>query len=544
MATLMNLERVVRRQIENDYVYPEMWESEVRRQYQRMCRTLRVPMPGQDWCEARLWGNGPNEDFERYQYTLMCTFWGKNDYVRFDDAWPDAWSVEECVEAAEIGIRPSSLASLARLQARPEPEYEQLWEHFQAIRSDRSPGSPYAFTDLQMFELIVRDIGPKRALRLPRAKTWREASKLITIGLRPAHALALHSYVYPNEWISDLVGAFGLRPVLAALQSGVPCNRAALLVWLRSAGHVGQAEWFQSSLDFLSDAWDQIGSQSLQAIPADAYAHVADPYVRGELVRGAAPNQIVPELTRREGHAWLEAGCPPVQQWYAQSVLELDEIEYELVKGPYSHGRTYQMTGRLPVLRWYAAKRNSAGLSRPRAYTLPTGETIRITLRPFLDQIVEDDLPQGPRTSPDTAFQRLLVRLGVTGLHFRPQNDAEHQAAQRVFSAAQQREQERLLKLPFPVFPVRVPHPNVQQIPDRASLVQEGNDMGHCVGRYGAHCASGNTYMFSVRVGRHRSTVQITSEGRIVQHYGPHNQEPARACQQAFREFREQNNLA
>lgn len=81
----------------------------------------------------------------------------------------------------------------------------------------------------------------------------------------------------------------------------------------------------------------------------------------------------------------------------------------------------------------------------------------------------------------------------------------------------------------------------IHQLVTAEELMEEGADMGHCVGSYAIHCLSGDAIIFSVRDrdGRRCSTMQVSiSQDKkgdvkvsIAQHKGKNNAEPSQECQ-------------
>lgn len=80
----------------------------------------------------------------------------------------------------------------------------------------------------------------------------------------------------------------------------------------------------------------------------------------------------------------------------------------------------------------------------------------------------------------------------------------------------------------------------IHQVVTAEELMEEGADMGHCVGSYAIHCLSGDAVIFSVRDrdGRRCSTMQVSipqnkkgdAKASFAQHKGKCNVEPSREC--------------
>lgn len=59
-----------------------------------------------------------------------------------------------------------------------------------------------------------------------------------------------------------------------------------------------------------------------------------------------------------------------------------------------------------------------------------------------------------------------------------------------------------------------------------AALAREGDELKHCVGTYVEAVRSGKSHILALRVGRDRSTVEISKDGYIL-HFGPGNTPPS-----------------
>jgi hypothetical protein len=114
-------------------------------------------------------------------------------------------------------------------------------------------------------------------------------------------------------------------------------------------------------------------------------------------------------------------------------------------------------------------------------------------------------------------------------------------AANQAMSRLQRIEWEKAQKKPFPKKWQDTDH--VKQIMTRDALTADGNQQGHCIGEYGDKGARGDLFMFSIRVGRHRSSVQLTKDGAVVQHFARSNTKPSLECLQALQDFMMVNGL-
>jgi hypothetical protein len=136
-----------------------------------------------------------------------------------------------------------------------------------------------------------------------------------------------------------------------------------------------------------------------------------------------------------------------------------------------------------------------------------------------LDEVREEDLPQGVRTGVVTAFENAARRFTESQL-------------------AQLREDHRVL-CPLPTWAAQLPRfARVLRTP--AELAQEGDDLHHCVGTYSGFVASGESVIVALSVRGHRSTVELRGSGlpdgrSVVQHRGAGNSAPHPVCERALR---------
>jgi len=536
MASPSRLENIVRKLIESQDIFPEMSLRMLEIVYRRVCQRVRCPAPVWDsqrgetrwesWEDARPWGSGIHEDFQSFHLCSMRLLWGRNDYIRPGMEWPEAYSPAGRRTAAEWGIHPSSLPALGGLQTLPE--FHELWQHFLELCADRSANSPYAFSDLKAYREIVMDFGAEKALRYRHAKTWREIAQLVRCGeVTPTQALVLHGRIRHGRigsvgpWLADVVAAYGLKEVAAALDIG--CQTEASVRAFCRGGKMKR--WMKEIAHCMGEAWRSIPASMVARIPDDAYRHVQDPAAREALLRGVSPREVSGRLlSGPQAARWVEEGCPEIHPWWAVNILGLTKVEYARVAG-------WGTRRRLRVIEWYARKKNTRGMCREREYTLETGDTIRITLIAILDQVEDGDLVNGVNTSPDAVFHRVMAR-GLT--HRVPDVDEQTQEALSRLSAMKREEK---LKRPFPLMEGVRETPYVKQIRTRQELADEGNRMVNCLGGYAEKCADGDTFMFVVQVGDQRSNVQIDEDRNVVQHYGKLNQAPPANCIVALREF-------
>lgn len=114
---------------------------------------------------------------------------------------------------------------------------------------------------------------------------------------------------------------------------------------------------------------------------------------------------------------------------------------------------------------------------------------------------------------------------------------AFERAGERALREWEQRGQsdhEVLAPLPSWWRPIRC----AQVLRTRAALVSEGREMGHCVSTYEASVGRRNCVIVSLAIRDvtgcvHRSTLELSPAGVIIQHKGRSNEEPPKLCERA-----------
>ena len=219
---------------------------------------------------------------------------------------------------------------------------------------------------------------------------------------------------------------------------------------------------------------------------------------------GASPVQIAGGvLTRQEAHTWL-LHCPhtePLAWWCGH------------------HG--------IPSVRSWSVARWLRGvqlrsdwdaLTRERTFPGPAGQTRTGRYLDMVDEIQDCDLVGKSVTA---VFRAVAARASEAML-----SRWEHDYTRLHESPTWQhyRQSMRLLDT-------------------RAALVREGREMHHCVGGYAPAVAVGQCFIYALSVCGHRSTVELSPAGRVVQHYSDHDTAPHRLCKFVLNRFLKRNGL-
>lgn len=224
------------------------------------------------------------------------------------------------------------------------------------------------------------------------------------------------------------------------------------------------------------------------------------------LRQGLSPREISrrtdagSDLSSAEAHRWLSA---------APQTAPLHWLSQRLLRG-LRVSRDWTLRSWL-VARWLervlAAPAEYEALTRSREFVGPQGARVRVRFADRLDEIQDVDLDRGIATGVMRTFSRAAERVGEGRLE-------ELAADHRVLAEPPQcRLGARARALVTP-----------------AELVAEGREMRHCVGGYSHAVEHGHSVIVSIRSGRHRSTLEMAPDGRVLQHRGRGNATPDSIC--------------
>ena len=236
---------------------------------------------------------------------------------------------------------------------------------------------------------------------------------------------------------------------------------------------------------------------------APARLRAACPYpgvpavVAARLLLGESPAAISRGLTRAEAHRWLsERPTRPASEWLLEQHDLHDHPAYSVA-----------------VARWLIARdadpAQREALWRDREQRGPHGERIAGSYIERIDELRDRDLVAGVEETYRRAadrmrrdVERLMTRKGAP-LRAPPAWWRPVRCARLLLSAA--------------------------------DLVIEGRVMAHCVAGYAGYVARGESGIVALDVRGHRSTVELSADGRTVrQHKGPCNARPHRLCDLAL----------
>jgi len=226
-----------------------------------------------------------------------------------------------------------------------------------------------------------------------------------------------------------------------------------------------------------------------------------------EIFRGRSPVELSDgQLTRAEAHRWLtESPDEPALSWFV-------------------HAHDVPAVRAIELARWLVDVRRRGGwgqLTKTRVIHGPAGQHVEWQFLDRLDEIQVEDLVNGPRTSPEVAFQHAAERVGDSW-------NAKYANDWRVLAPLP-----KGWKL----------YPSMRHLNTPGSLIKEGREMGHCVGGYVDAVERGRSVILSLDVRGHRSTVELTPTGSVLQHQGYRNSAPHEFCERVLQRFLARNNI-
>ncbi len=225
------------------------------------------------------------------------------------------------------------------------------------------------------------------------------------------------------------------------------------------------------------------------------------------LALGASPSQLSGGvLNRKEAHKWLEEGAPEIVPFLGRNLSQRVECS------------------NIVIMRWLVAVDDRGGLRalfKERTAHGPAGATAKYRFVDRVNELEEIDLINGNRTSVDEAFESAARRNVEEWENINRNNH-------RVITTLPK----YLPPLPEKIFLLDTP----------AKLVQEGNEMSHCVGGYTKAVEKGDTLIFSVRAEGYRSTLEIVPRDESIEvqsHRGANNDSPPEPCVRAVEKYLE-----
>ena len=232
--------------------------------------------------------------------------------------------------------------------------------------------------------------------------------------------------------------------------------------------------------------------------------------ISASLNLGKKPIDVSPAgLTSKEAHIWLKHGAPDGFFWLVENSPGAKYLDREI----------YIDT--IEIARWLSSvlldpKRREL-LLKEREIRGPYGELLVIRFIDRIDELRNEDIVRGPKTSVDDVFNR---------------------ASERLTKDALERMKEMHEKLADdPKWWVNIPFVHILNTPSK--LVEEGKIMRHCVGQYAGYVKNKESVVASIVVRGERSTVEFDYRtGRVKQHMSYNNEAPSALSERALLAFR------
>lgn len=222
------------------------------------------------------------------------------------------------------------------------------------------------------------------------------------------------------------------------------------------------------------------------------------------IVLGERPVDLVKGLlTSKEAHLWLSHN-----NWDFMEAPEWYGVHYEL-----PHHRS------LIVSKWLKQVRDSGrwdALERQREQYVPgRDQVITYCYLQILDEVQDEDIITG-RDGVQAVFERAAQRNGEQ--HLNKMKGDQRVLRQRPVWATKMSRYAKYLNTPD-------------------SLVTEGQDLKHCVGGYVKAVENCQCHIIAIRSKHGRSTVELTNNMDVRQHYGERNSTPPQRHAQWLRAF-------
>lgn len=213
------------------------------------------------------------------------------------------------------------------------------------------------------------------------------------------------------------------------------------------------------------------------------------------LASGTSPKALAKmlgfELSKKEAHEWVKSGISCPKDFYVREVLE---------------GQWEQLNSRL-VMDWAGKKVRTEAMTKERVVFGPAGQSSSYTFLDIIQEIEEEDLTEGIKTSVEKAFSRAAERMTL------------------------RKREEMGENVTLPDCPLGDwDAPQIKQIKSSQGLRKEGEEMSHCVGSYFDACYDGRTYIYTLTAEPERVTLEIyKKEGEWVlgQAMGKSNSTPS-----------------
>lgn len=236
--------------------------------------------------------------------------------------------------------------------------------------------------------------------------------------------------------------------------------------------------------------------------------------VAARICRGESPVDIADgQLTRAEAHKWLSETPGYVRtRDGAEGVTPIEWLQRRLPAD-------VPPMRDIAVVRWLldVQRRGSwAQLTRERTAHGPAGAEATYTYLSRVDEIMGEDLLRGNATRVEDAFRAAAERCGEAWL---TALEDDHRVLAPATGWPLYRKAMRELRTP-------------------AALVAEGRALQHCVGSYTSAVEAQTVVILGLAVAGQRSTVEIDRRtGRVLQHRGSRNGEPAPVLERLLSKF-------
>ena len=471
MATLNNVTKRITRMVNAGKFYFGQSENAAHKTYTR--HALRWVTVYEE--EKSPWGQGPNEYWETAREIVLSLLAGK-----FVTVWPTSLHEWELVSKYNCNI--DQVAVMRQIMRHG------TYEDFDRVRHDRPKTSLYFFANPGKYHTIQEATNGRCSGKS--AAWWATVTEKLPAGKeRFAKRLGWLLAIGLNETFlfeSDAVVEFAVE--IGTTHGGLAHECLRLGISVEAARCLRSYSWQEIEQD------SKLLKNRSSYIKKDLSFPVVTDRHRREIVlinAGVSPADCSGGLlSNKEAMEWLNSPIVMAREWLL--------VKYGLPLRIHAKSRL--------LIEWLGRKWNTRAFTKTRTVYGPGGNVKEFTYRQIADEITEEDLVNGIKTKPDTAFKGSAKRLEALYLA---------EIGEDVVLPVRDQKETHVA--------------GIHQIVSSKELLEEGQRMHNCVGGYINACLRERSFIYHVTTGGYNATAEVihTQNGWVTtQLYGEGNTEP------------------